>query len=242
MEFGGVTGSSCIEITKICNQTFGFGKGGIEKAKDDIKPVIYLNEEFALRQDLNSKAKIPAAVAYDVLGQISVFTITIKDENGNVLFSGAATEPVDFLLDKAGKYTVVYYAKDSNGKYAEKTMTMTVYDKTAPTLTITDSLKKEYKVGDKVTIPTYSAKDNGDSCTIQVELILPNNELRLLHYVENGTVTSLLDAENILYNSSFKADKNTFIVEKEGTYTLRFLAYDEYYNTVSYEMSFKVVK
>ena len=242
MEFGGVTDSSYIQLTKICNQSFGYGKGGIEKAKDDIKPVIFLNGEFALRQDLNSKAKIPTAFASDVLGQISTFTITVKDANGNVLVSGSATQSVDLALDKAGIYQVVYYAKDSNGKYTELMYMLSVYDETAPTLTITDSLKDEYKVGDHIAIPAYSAKDNGENCYIQVELILPNNELRLLHYNENGTLTSLLNADSTLYNSSFKVDDNTFVVEAAGTYTLRFLAYDEYYNTVSYEMSFNVVK
>lgn len=242
MEFSGVSDSSYIKLTKICNQTFGYGKGGIDKAKDDIKPVIFLNEEFSLRQDLNSKAKIPTAIACDVLGQISEFTITVKDKDGNVLISGSATESVDLLLEEAGIYQVVYFAKDSNGKYTELMYMLSVYDETAPTLTVTDSLKKEYKVGDKVTIPAYSAKDNGDNCYIQVELILPNNELRLLHYSENGEVTSLLAADNTLYNSSFKVNENTFVLENEGTYTLRFLAYDEYYNTVSYEMSFDVVK
>jgi hypothetical protein len=242
MEFYGVSDSSYIQLTKICNQAFGYGKGGIEKAKDDIKPVIFLNEEFSLRQDLNSKAKIPTAIACDVLGQISIFTITIKDENGNVLISGSATESLDFVLDKAGIYQVVYYAKDSNGKYAEAIYMLSVYDETTPTLTVTDSLKEEYKVGDKITIPAYSAKDNSENCYIQVELILPNNELRLLHYSENGEVTSLLAADNTLYNSSFKVDENTFVAEDVGIYTLRFLAYDEYYNTVSYEMKFNVVK
>jgi hypothetical protein len=240
MEFGGVTASSYIQLTKICNQSFGYGKGGIEKAKDDIKPVIFLNGEFALRQDLNSKAKIPTAFASDVLGQISTFTITVKDANGNVLVSGSATQSVDLVLDKAGIYQVVYYAKDSNGKYTELMYMLSVYDETAPTLTITDSLKDEYKVGDHVAIPAYSAKDNGENCYIQVELILPNNELRLLHYNENGTLTSLLNADSTLYNSSFKADENTFVVEQAGEYTLRFVAYDEYYNYVVYEMNFNV--
>jgi hypothetical protein len=113
-----------------------------------------LDSEFALRQDLNSKANIPTAKAYDVLGQISQFTITVKDANGNVLVSGSATDPIDLLLDKAGIYQVVYYAKDSNGKYTEMTYMLSVYDETAPTLTITDSLKDEYKVGD-----TYPRKD-----------------------------------------------------------------------------------
>ena len=151
-----------------------------------------------------------------------------------------ATEPVKLVLNETGNYTVVYYAKDSNKKSTEVSYMMLVYDETAPTLTITDSLAKEYKVGDKVTIPVYSAADNGANCYIQVTLILPNNEMRLLQYSENGEVTSLLTSQNTLYNNSFKADDNTFIVEQSGAYTLRFVAYDEYYNVVSYEMHFNV--
>jgi hypothetical protein len=145
-------------------------------------------------------------------------------------------------LDKAGNYLVTYFAKDSNGKSTEESYSVMVADETAPTLTVNGSLRSEYKVGDKISIPTYSATDNGETCCVQVELILPNNELRLLHYSENGEVTSLLAADNTLYNSSFKVDENTFVAEDVGIYTLRFLAYDEYYNTVSYEMKFNVVK
>ena len=195
---------------------------------------------YKVRQKLGSEAQIPTATACDVLGQIVDFTVTVKKTDGTVLFEGAATERVKLTLNEAGNYTVSYFAKDSHKKFTELSYMMLVYDETAPTLTITDSLAKEYKVGDKVTIPVYSAVDNGANCYIQVELILPNNENRLLHYSENGEVTSLLDAKNTLYNSSFKADSNTFIVEKAGAYTLRFVAYDEYYNVVSYEMYFNV--
>ncbi len=240
VEFGGVFETSSINLTNLCNQVMGYSKSSIDKAKDDIKPVIFLNEEFEIRQKLGSEARIPTATACDVLGQISEFTVTVKKSDGTVLMKCSATKPEKLLLNEAGNYVVSYYAKDSNGKSTELSYMMLVYDETAPTLTITDSLAEEYKVGDKVSIPVYSAVDNGDSCYIQVELILPNNEVRLLQYSENGEVTSLLDTENTLYNSSFKADSNTFIVEKAGAYTLRFVAYDEYYNVVSYEMHFNV--
>ena len=240
MEFGGVSQESCIRLTNLCNQVMGYKKTDPEDAKDEIKPVIFLNGEFQVRQKLDEEARIPTAMAYDVLGQIQEFTVTVKNASGSVIWKDSATKPVKLLLSDAGNYTVIYYAKDSNKKSTELSYMMVVYDETAPTLTVTDSLAKEYKVGDKVSIPVYSATDNGANCYIQVTLILPNNEMRLLQYSENGEVTSLLTAENTLYNSSFKADENTFIVEQAGAYTLRFVAYDEYYNAVSYEMYFNV--
>lgn len=240
MAFSEVSGASSIQLTDLCNQVMGYAKSSIEKAKDEIKPVIFLNEEFAIRQKLGTEARIPTAFACDVLGQISEFTVTVKKQDGTVLASGSATESIKLRLNEAGNYVVVYYAKDSNGKYVESSYMMLVYDETAPSLNIASALASEYKVGDKISIPAYSATDNGENCYIQVELVLPNNEVRLLHYSENGQVTSLLSAESPLYNSSFKADENTFVVEQAGEYALRFVAYDEYYNYVVYEMNFNV--
>ena len=45
---------------------------------------------------------------------------------------------------------------------------------------------------------------------------------------------------NNLYDSSFKADDNTFIAEKKGLYILRVVAYDEYYNYTVKEIEFWV--
>ena len=157
-----------------------------------------------------------------------------------MLAQGDAGEPLDITLSEAGYYKVNYYAEDSNGNRETIPYTILVNDTTAPTLTVKNTLKDTYKVGSKVKIPTYSATDNGANCYIQVTLILPNNEMRLLHYSENGEVTSLLDKENELYESAFKADKNTFIVNKKGVYTLRIVAYDEYYNTTIEEIAFEV--
>ncbi len=238
--FEEVKGASSIFIKQICNQTMGYSKSKLEKASDEIKPVILLDGSFVMRQALGAKAYIPTAKAFDVLSQISKFTITVESPKGAVLGEGDAGEPLDITLSEAGYYKVNYYAEDSNGNRETIPYTILVNDTTAPTLTVKNTLKDTYKVGSKVKIPTYSATDNGENCYIQVTLILPNNEMRLLHYSENGEVTSLLDKENELYESAFKADKNTFIVNKKGVYTLRIVAYDEYYNTTIEEIAFEV--
>ena len=237
--FAGVNGESTIAMNKLCNQSMGYNKSALEKAKDEIKPIIVLDEAFLLRQNLGSKAQIPTAKAFDVLGQIAEFTVTV-DMDGVVLATGAGDEALDLTLDKAGYYSVTYYAKDTNGNFMSLPYMILVSDVTAPTLTVENSLKKTYNVGDAIAIPEYSAVDNGATCYIQVMVMLPNDEMRILHYVVNGEVTSLLNKDHIVYDSSFKVDDNTFVAEQKGTYTLRVVAYDEYYNYVVKEIEFQV--
>ncbi len=240
MEFEGGLETSSINLTKICNQSMGYRTSNKDDAKDTTKPVIFLNSEFQLRQQLGAEAIIPTATACDVLGQISQFTVTVSAPNGSVLHSGSATEAVKFSLNEVGNYKVVYYAKDSNGKYQELSYLLRVYDETAPTITVNGTLKSEYKVGDKISIPGYSATDNNGNCTVQVEVVLPNNEIRLLQYNVNGQITWDLTSDKSLYKNGFAVDANTFVAEYKGVYVLRFLAYDDYYNCVVREIKFKV--
>ncbi len=239
--FEDVTAQTSIRFTKIMNQSLGHNKNNPDPSRweeEDVEPIIVLDESFSLRQRLGTKAKIPTAKAFDVLGQIAEFTVTVKLD-GQVLAKGDARKPLDLMLDKDGYYMVTYYAMDSNGNSYEIPYVLFVKDETAPTLSV-GSLNSEYKQGDKIKIPTYSATDNGASCNIQVMLILPNNEMRLLHYVENGKKTSLLSAENDLYNSDFKAGEDTFVALQKGKYVLRVVAADEYYNYTVKEIEFIV--
>ncbi len=239
--FEGVTAQTNFQITQISNQSLGHNKNNPDPSRwdeEDVEPIIVLDEPFALRQGLGTKAKIPTAKAFDVLGQITEFTVTVK-LNGQVLASGDATKSLDLMLDKDGYYMVTYYAKDSNDNDYEIPYVLFVKDETAPTLSV-GSLASVYKQGDKIKIPTYSATDNGENCNVQVMLILPNNEMRLLHYVENGNKTSLLSKDNDLYNSDFKVDEDTFVALQKGKYVLRVMATDEYYNYTVKEIEFIV--
>lgn len=238
-EFGAVSAPSAIFIDQICNQSMGYNKESIDDAFDEIEPVIVFDEVFVNRQQLGAKAKIPTARAFDVLGQITTFTVTVR-LNSEVVATGSATEPIDLMLDKAGSYQVLYYAEDTLGNFKQIPYVIIVNDETAPTLTVKGKVKSEYKLGAKVKLPKYSATDNGENCYIQVCVILPNNEMRLLHYVENGELTSLLSFENKLYESAFKANDNAFYANSTGLYIIRILAYDEYYNVTLKEFEFIV--
>ena len=238
--FEGVEKESSVSITQICNQPMGYSKSSLDKALDEIKPIILLDEALILRQKLGAQAKIPTAKAYDVLGQIQEFSVMVETPSGQILGGGDAREPITFTLDKSGYYLVTYYAKDTNGNKTSVPFTIFVRDETAPTLDVKNDLKKEYQVGSEIKIPSYSAKDNGENCYVQVTVILPNNEMRLLEYNENGEITSLLSKDNELYENAFKAGDNAFVAQDKGRYVLRIVAYDEYYNTTVKEIEFWV--
>ncbi len=240
ISFDGVEQESSIRLTQLGNQTMGYSKSTIDKASDEIKPVIILDEPFLMRQKLGAKAKIPTAKAYDVLSKVVEFTVTLEAVNGTVLASGSATESLNYTLSEAGNYLVTYYAKDSNGNFVKIPYTILVNDETAPTLSVKKSIKSQYKVGDKITIPTYTVTDNGGVCYVQVMLLMPNNELRMLQYDDNGEITSFLEKDDELYENSFKASSKSFYVREKGKYVLQILAYDDYYNTTLKEFVFNV--
>ena len=237
--FANVERESSIRLTQICNQSMGYNKSSLEKAKDEISPIIVLDDVMLLRQPLGSKANIPTARAFDVLSSVVTFTLTVELE-GRVIASGNPEEPMDLMLDKAGYYSVTYFAEDTNGNTYVDPYLILVADTTAPTLTVKNTLKNTYKVGDKVKIPTYSATDNDENCYIQVMVLLPDNEMRLLHYSKNGEVTSLLDKDHTTFGPEFKAGSDTFVTSKKGKYVLRFVAYDDYYNYTVKEFEFWV--
>jgi hypothetical protein len=69
---------------------------------------------------------------------------------------------------------------------------------------------------------------------------MPDNQQRLLLTDKNGTVTSYLEADSMVYNSSFKVNSTTFKAEQYGKYTMRFVAYDSDFNKSAKELSFEV--
>lgn len=237
--FEGVNSDSSIQLSQLGGQSMGHNKKNPANAQDETAPIIELDEMFIHRQELGTVAKIPTARAYDVLGQVESLVVVIE-QSGLVLATGTMEEPINFMLDKAGQYTVKYIATDTNGIEDSIPYTIFVRDKTAPVLNVTNNLKKEYSLGSKVYIPKYTVSDNDGDYTVQVTVILPNNEMRLLEYNENGTKTSYLDIANNVYDDDFKTGDGGFIIQSKGLYVLRIVAYDEYYNYVAVEIKFNV--
>ena len=130
-------------------------------------------------------------------------------------------------------------AKDSCGNKVKVNKVVFVNDNVAPTLTVNALSETEYKVGDTVTVPTYTVTDNMENLRVDVILILPDAQVRLLTSDTNGEITyAMTDAT--LYNSTFRVDNTSFRAEQKGTYTLRYVANDEQYNRAVQEFTFTV--
>ena len=123
---------------------------------------------------------------------------------------------------------------------------MSVYDDIKPTIVVNNPPKDTYNLNDSFTIPSYTAKDESGIYTVDVILIMPTNEMRILtHHVHNedegiDNIEYALDLDKGIYDSSFIVDKTTCKLQMTGTYRIRFVVYDDAYNTTTVEYSFKV--
>jgi hypothetical protein len=226
-----------VKIVAISNQTLGHLD--FDPYYDFINPVIIFKEKFINEQQYGEDAYITAVDVFDVLSDVTA-TVTVKAPDGSYKLKNAdATKVNTFKLDQFGSYLVTYKGSDglNSASYPRK---IVVYDFNAPELTITGSLNETYKLNDAISIPSYSVSDNLNDYKLDIFLIMPNNEERMLMSDTNGTVTSYLDSSSMVYNESFKVNSRTFKAEQYGNYTMRFVAYDSDYNKVVKELHFIV--
>ena len=232
----GVHSESSVRILTISNQIIGHG----DIHMDVSSPIIIFNNRFINEQSYGEDAYIPSVEVFDVLGEAFV-SVTVKGPDGSIKLSNKdASVSNTFKLDSFGSYYVTYKATDDAGNVVSYPRKITVYDFVAPELTVNYNLKAKYSLNSAITIPSYKVTDNLSDYTLDIFLILPNDEERLLIIDKNGTVTSYLDANSYIYNSSFKVNANTFRAEQRGRYILRYVAYDSDFNKVAKEYTFEV--
>lgn len=227
--FRNVTGSSVIGMNRLNNQALGHK----DSTDADIsEPQISILSALSSKQEMNETFVFPQIAAYDVLSAITETTVTVEAPDGTEY-----TEP--FTISQYGRYKMLITAKDSCGNKVKVNKVVFVNDNVAPTLTVNALSETEYKVGDAVTIPTYTATDNMEKRRVDVILILPDSQVRLLTSDLDGEITyALTDAT--LYNGTFRVDNTSFRAEQKGTYTLRYVVNDEQYNRAVQELTFKV--
>lgn len=231
-----VSEKSDIRMLSIANQVMGH----LDMHDDFGSPIIIFNNKFVNEQSYGSDAYVPSVEVFDVLNDVSV-TVSVRGPDGNMKLNNQdATVTNMFKLDSFGSYLVTYRATDKAGNYVSYPRKITVYDFVAPELMVNYNLKETYSLNASITIPSYSVKDNLNDYTVDIFLILPSEEERLLIIDRNGQVTSFLDSSTSIYNSSFKVNANTFKAEQYGRYTLRYVAYDSDFNKVVKEYHFTV--
>ena len=232
----GVTSVSSIAIITISNQDFGHNDIYIDVSS----PIIIFKTKFINEQEYGANGFIPSVEVFDVLSEATAKVLVKAPDGSFVVKNEDASADHTFPLNSFGIYNVTYSAEDSDGNFVSIPRKITVFDNVAPVLTVKNNLKETYKLNSAVTIPSYTASDNLGIYTLNIFLLLPNNEERLLILDKSGTVTSYLDVNSPIYNSSFKVNNNTFRVEQTGRYTLRYVLYDEAFNKVVQEYSFMV--
>lgn len=229
LAFEGVTGSSSVVLTRLCNQPLGHKGSG---SMDVTEPAIVLTSELYSSQGMGEEFHIPEFVAYDVLSPVVKTSVTVELPDGS-----KASE--DFTISQYGRYKLTFRVEDGQGNIAKTNKQFFVNDDVKPELTVSAMEKTAYKLGEAVTIPTYTVSDNLNSCFVDVILLLPNAEIRLLTHDDNGQIVYSLTNE-ALYNSSFINNETSFKTEQVGSYILRFVAYDDQYNRCVQELTFTV--
>lgn len=233
-----IKANSKLKMLTISNQALG--NIGMSQYFDFIDPIIILKENFVTEQEYNANAFIPIAEVYDVLSYADV-KISVRAPDGTYKIRDKdAKDRHSFVLDQFGKFIVTYTGTDTEGNAAIYRRSITVYDFVPPELTINGGLASIYSINSAITIPSYTVSDNLGSYTVDVFLILPDGQERLLLMDKNGTVTSYLNKDNMYYNASFKVNDTTFRAEQYGHYILRYVAYDSDFNKVTKELSFDV--
>ncbi len=229
-----------VNFTNIVNQTLGHrSSAGVIGSTDRILPQIVADEDTDNNYDIGDTATIYAVKAFDVLSPVTSVKVTVTAPNGTrVLDNVEGTEVHTISLDNYGVYIVKYTATDSYGKNANYSKTIFVKETEAPLLKVdANKIHATYKVGDTIEIPSYTVTDNSGSYNLDVMLICPDNYIVYLMNDDSGYVQSCLVVENAKLPSGFLVNENAFRLTKAGTYTLRYFAYDEFYNCVTVDVT-----
>lgn len=227
--FEGVTGNSSVKLNRVSNQALGHKNS---TAFDMAEPVLALTSPLYTTQNFGETFNIPTYKAHDVLSQLKETSVKVEAPDGTVY-----TEA--FPIEQYGKYKLTFIAKDTAGNTMKTVKMIFVNDDVVPQLQVNAMEKTTYKVGDVVAVPGYTASDNLNACNVDVILLLPNAEIRLLTHDAAGQITYCI-SDTALYNQSFINDNTSFKAEQTGTYTIRYVAYDDQYNRVTEEVTFTV--
>ena len=236
-----VSFASTLAIEKICNQPIGYRN----KGKDRVQPSIRYNSAFISEQQKGKDFVYPTFETFDVLSDIDSSSISIT-RPGSTPISGGKDMTTTFKIEQAGEYRITYTTKDSSNNTKRVIEIVSVYDDIKPTIVVNNPPKDTYNLNDSFAIPSYTANDESGIYTVDVILIMPTNEMRILtHHVHNedegiDNIEYALDLDKGIYDSSFIVDKTTCKLQMTGTYRIRFVVYDDAYNTTTVEYSFKV--
>ncbi len=206
----GISGDAGVKIIQISNQSFNSYPG---ENNDYSKPVIHVASAPYSEIGLGEKIQISKATVGDVYNSFVTLTVSLKDENDNVIFETSSKNGrfngYEFMPTAYGKYYLSYTAVDSSQNSISRDYGITVKDFVNPSITVTGELPSSVKLGDSIELPTATAKDNYDA-TVDLYCVILDPM-----YIHTMVKVDELDC--------FKA-------ELKGRYVIYYYAVDDNYN------------
>lgn len=212
LEISGITGESEVILNRVVNQVFS------DSTSDITMAVILLQEQQAnsRRVQLNSEVMVSAAKGYDVFDSFVDVSVRITAPDGSVVYSGTIAENYYFTATISGQYSVLYTANDSSGITAQMRSSIYVIENTAPSIVVS-GVPSTATVGQSITLPEPTVTDDTDDYP-EWFVYIYNRETD-----KRQNVTSM-----------------EYIFNEAGSYLIRYIAFDSYYNYSISEFEIRV--
>ena len=158
---GNATQKSEVLLQQVGNQYFNYGEDSFGYFDaDGVAPTIVIDGDKQNRSvGYGAKITVPSARAYDVLGGQCSVKVRIVANGEEVLSAKDASVAFEYTLDKYASYAIVYETNDYSGNRASVNFNVTVLDEELPTVTVNGSYQAKYKIGDKITVLSFTAAD-----------------------------------------------------------------------------------
>ncbi|MBO6280688.1 MAG: hypothetical protein J6M95_03830 [Bacilli bacterium] len=196
---------SSISLNRICNQPI------YSIPFDFSKPLVYFTGETGGYYHLDYQYDVVIALFFDVLipnvsSTISVFAPNgeyAKDVDGVVIEELRSDRHYSFILEEYGVYTVSYMANDGRNRLN------TGYDvgisiEYELSISVTSSYKTSIQLGEKIVVPDYEIKYNGNIEEVSTYVTIRSPE---------GSITILSDGNNAYvpkYKGEYYVNINAF--------------------------------
>ncbi len=167
-----------INIFQIGNQSFSVLSMSTE-FKDSLGPQIVLNGEIdTFISAVGTQVTLPSAIASDIATGKCDVTMTVT-KNGFPI-DGLSTVPATgyaFTYSEIATYSIVYTAKDANGRITTTVYIVNIRDVTSPEIVVSGKISTEYSVGDKLSVPTVTATDDAGEAEVVLYLCQPDGKV-----------------------------------------------------------------
>ena len=178
------------------------------QATDDvISPKYVINGASGGNAPKDSLYVLPSITVGDVFSPNVTATLSVRDPSGAFVTdeNGLKLQSVDpfkeyvIKLSEYGKYRIIYTIGEDEAfnpmpNMQTRPYTLTVFDETAPEITLTSVYTKTVKVGEYIILPDFKVSDNvsaEENITIVKMVINPNG--RQIHLTDGNAVRALYE-------------------------------------------------